>query len=417
METSMSDQLVFERTARLRRTQEALHRMFDDPVFVRCFAEAGDSACDFITGNSQDMPLPGYVEALQHAAAPQHPNWFSYGKNQSGARAAIVQTLRSRMHVPIEPEDVFLTFGGAGAVNVGIKAVTNPGDEAIFCLPPWFFYEFMLVEAGLIPVKVSVDLKTFDLDLAAIEAAITPRTRLIIVNTPNNPTGKIYPPETLERLAALLDEASRRNGRKIYLLSDEVYNRIVFDGREFRSPVEFYPHSMLAYSYGKTLLTPGDRVGYLALSPRAAHREELRESVLQSQIACGAPWTSRLHQHAIPDLEKLSIDISAVERRRDRLVKALREMGYELHKPEGTFWLLPKSPWEDDWAIWQLLMQHSIFGAPGQILEFPGFFRLSMTANDDMVERSLPGFAAAIEYAKNTRASKHAARWLESQRV
>lgn len=407
MDAVASDQSVFERTARLRTTQAVLHRMFEDPVFVRRFAAAGDSACDFITGNSQDMPLPGYVEALQQAAVPRDTNWFNYGNNQLGARAAIVETLRSRMRLPFETEDIFLTFGGAGAVNVGIKAVTNPGDEAIICLPPWFFYEFMLVEAGVVPVKVSVDLETFDLDLTAIEAAITPHTRLIIVNTPNNPTGKIYPPKTLERLANLLDRTSRRYGREIYLLSDEVYNRIIFDGREFHSPVEFYSNSMLAYSYGKTLLTPGDRVGYLALSPHAAHRNALRESALQAQIACGAPWTSRLHQHAIPDFEKLSIDIAAVERRRDRLIKELHEMGYELHSPEGTFWLLPKSPWDDDWTFWQLLMEHNIFGVPGQALEFPGFFRLSLTASDEMVERSLPGFAVAIEHAKRTSASDY----------
>jgi aspartate aminotransferase len=407
---SVSDQPIFARTTRLAQTQEALNRMFDDPVFVRLFAEAGESACNFITGNPQEMPLPGYVEALQRAAVPQHPSWFSYGKNQSGARTAIVQTLRTRMNLPFEPADIFLTFGGAGAINVGIKAVTDPGDEVIFCLPPWFFYEFMVVEAGLIPVKVSVDLTTFDLDLTAIEAAITPHTRLVIINTPSNPTGKIYQPETLRTLATLLDDASRRNGREIYVLSDEVYNRIIFDGMEFHSPLEFYPHSMLAYSYGKTLLTPGDRIGYLALSPHAAHHDELRESVLQSQIACGAPWTSRLHQHAIPELEKLSIDIAAVERRRNRLVSALRQMGYEIHTPEATFWLLPKSPWEDDWAFWQLLMEHNIFGAPGTTLEFPGFIRLSLTANDNMVERSLPGFADAIAYANKTSAPEYLAK-------
>jgi aspartate aminotransferase len=394
----MDGQTVFERTARLRQTQAPLRRAMHE-LLPRLEA-AGDVACDFFMGNPQEMPLSGYVEALQRAAVPQNPHWFAYGGNQPDARAAIVESLRARMNLPFEPEDIFLTAGGAGALDVGLKAVTDLGDEAIFCLPPWFFYEFFVVEAGLTPVKVPVDRETFDLDVEAIAAAISPRTRLVIINTPHNPTGKVYPPETLRQLAAVLDEASRRHGREIYLLSDEVYNRFVFDGIEFHSPMEFYPNTMLAYSYGKTLLTPGDRIGYLAISPRVTHRETLRESVPLAQVACGYSHTARLHQHAIPDLEKLLVDIAAVERRRDRLVSALREMGYKVHTPEGTLWLLPKSPWEDDWAFWRLLMDHNIFGLPGQVLEFPGYFRLSLSASDDMVERSLPGFAAAMAHAR-----------------
>jgi aspartate aminotransferase len=395
----MDGQTVFERTARLRQTQAPLRRAMAE-MFPRMDA-AGDAGCDFVMGNPQEMPLPGYVDALQHAAVPQNPHWFAYGQKR-GAQASVAGSLRARMGMPFEPEDVFLTAGGAGAIDVGLKAVTDPGDEVIFCLPPWFFYEFFVVEAGLVPVKVPVDRETFDLDVPAIAAAITPRTRLIIVNTPHNPTGKVYRPDTLEKLALVLDEASRLHGREIYLLSDEVYNRFVYDGVQFHSPMKFYPNTMLAYSYGKTLLTPGDRLGYLALSPSATHRGALRESVPLAQVACGYSYATRLHQHAIPDLEKLSVDIPAIERRRDRLVGALRDMGYEVHKPEGTLWLLPKSPWEDDWAFWRLLMDRNIFGLPGQVLEFPGYFRLSLSASDDMIERSLPGFAAAISHAQSS---------------
>ena len=400
----MSEQPSFPRTARLGQTQEGFQRVLADPARLRRYTAATGrgTACDFFTGNPQELPLPGYVEALRHAAVPQHPGWFAYGANQPAARAVAAETLRARTGLPFAPEDIFLTAGGFGAIATALKAVTAPGDEALFCLPPWFFYEFLCVEAGLVPVKVPIDRRTFDLDLAAIEAAITPRTRLVIVNTPNNPTGRIYPPALLRGLAALLETASRRHGRPIYLLSDEVYNRIVFDGAAFCSPVEFYPHTLVAYSYGKTLLTPGDRAGYLALSPHAAPLPELRASALTAQSASAASWMNRLLQHALPDLEGLSIDIGAVERRRDRLVGALRGLGYAVHQPEGTFWLLPRSPWADDWAFWGLLMEHDIFALPGRAFEFPGYFRLSLTASDEMVERSLPGFAAAIAHARST---------------
>src|SRR5262249_39990710 len=155
---------------------------------------------------------------------------------------------------------------------------------------------------GLTPVKVRVRRDTFDLDLDAIAAAITPRTRIVIVNTPNNPTGRIYPPATLSALARLLDEASARNGRRIYILADEPYSRIVFDGRPFHSPPAFYPHTLLAYSYGKVLLAPGQRIGFLALPPTLPEREELRRAIMLCQLAGGHLWPNALLQHAIGDL-------------------------------------------------------------------------------------------------------------------
>ena len=185
-----------------------------------------------------------------------------------------------------------LTTGGFAAISTALKIVGDPGDEVVYSLPPWFLYEPIVLEAGMVPVKVSIDRETLDLDLDAIAAAITPRTRIVIVNSPNNPTGRIYPPATLERLAAILDEASERNGRRIFLISDEPYNRIVYDGARFRSPVEFYPWSFLAYSYGKTLLSPGERIGYLARAAddaRTARRSATRSRPCRSRADGSSP--------------------------------------------------------------------------------------------------------------------------------
>src|SRR5690606_37893060 len=191
----------------------------------------------------------------------------------------------------------------------------------------------IIVSHGATPVPVAIDSRTYDLDLAAVAAAISPRTRAIIVNSPNNPTGKIYPPATLTELASLLTEASARNGRPIYLLSDEAYSRIVFDGRDFPSPTAFYPDSLLVYTYGKTLLTPGQRIGYIALPPTMTDRQPLREALFAAQIVAGWAFPNALLQHALADLETVSIDMVHLQGKRDKLVAALRKLGYDLQVP------------------------------------------------------------------------------------
>jgi aspartate aminotransferase len=242
---------------------------------------------------------------------------------------------------------------------------------------------------------------TFDLDVDAIAAAITPRTRVVIVNTPNNPTGRIYPPETLRRLAAVLEAASVRNGRRISLISDEPYNRIVFDGARFHSPAEFYPYTFIAYSYGKTHLAPGQRIGYIALPPTMPDREAVRAAIMQLQIVAGWAFPNAIMQYALPRLEQFMIDVDRLQRRRDRLVDALTEMGYAIHRPEGTFYLWPRSPIGDDAAFARELAEHDVFVMPGHMFETPGFIRICLTANDEMIERSLPGFAAAIAHVRS----------------
>jgi aspartate aminotransferase len=233
----------------------------------------------------------------------------------------------------------------------------------------------------------------------AIAAAITPRTRAVIINSPNNPTGKIYPEATLRQLAHVLTDASNRYGRPIYLISDEAYSRIIYDERGFMTPTAYYRNSFLIYTYGKTLLTPGQRIGYIALAPNMPERELVGNAVLLAQVTLGYAFPNALLQHALPDLERLSIDVEHLQQKRDRLVNALGEMGYEVHSPEGTFYLMPRSPIPDDAQFIRLLAEQNIYCLPGWVIEMPGYFRISLTANDEMIERSLPGFAAARQFA------------------
>ena len=292
-------------------SQQRVNTFLRDSVYARRQHEPG--ICDFALGNPHQMPQAAYVEALADALTPRNERWFAYKTNEPDAQAAAAASLQRLLGMPFEPADIHLTTGGFTAIPLALKAVADPGDEVIFTLPPWFFYEPLTIEAGLVPVKIRCDPETFDVDLAALGAAITPRTRVVIVNTPNNPTGRIYPPSLLKDLADMLEGASRSNGRRVYLLSDEPYNRIVYDGARFHSPAEYYPYTLLAYSYGKTHLAPGQRIGYLALPPTMPDRGPLREALTALQMAMGWIYPNALLQHALPRLEEFSIDVGQLQ--------------------------------------------------------------------------------------------------------
>ena len=402
----MPDSPVSQRAARVMNAGSMQLVMdFVVNVYQRSIYTGAEIA-DFTFGNPHEPPRAELVEIFQKWSIPQNKDWFGYKWSEPYAQAVVAASLQRFLGLPFEPADIAMTTAGIGAFATAVKTVTDPGDEVLYSLPPWFGNEPICVEAGLAPVKVPVNLETFDLDLEAIAAAITPRTRVVIVNTPCNPTGKVYTPETLTRLAAILEDASQRNGRRIYLLSDEAYNRIVFDGVRFRSPVEFYPYSFLAYSYGKTLMMPGQRSGYLAMPPAMppADREQLREAFTSVQAASGFLFPNALLQHALGDLEQLTHDMEHLTRKRDLMVGALREMGYEVHLPEGTFYLFPQSPIPDDRAFVDLLIEEGVCVLPGAVFETPGYFRICLTANDAMIERGLPGFARAIQRTQQTAA-------------
>lgn len=376
---------------------EALGRFADFGTDAALWEDlAKPEACDFMFGNPHELPLPGYVDALVRATQPRGPQHYAYTMDLPEAITSIATGLRDRFGIDFADQDVHMTNGNFSGLAIVLRTLVDPGDEVIFLSPPWFFYEALIVSAGGRPVRVGIDPSTFDLDLDAIRAAITPKTRAIIVNSPHNPTGRIYPAALLGELARLLEEASARNERRIYLLSDEAYNRIVFDDREFPTPLAHYPHSFLLYTYAKTLLSPGSRLGYVATPPGIDGADDLRRGLLLAQITYGWAFPVAPLQHAIPDLERLSADVGTLQRRRDLLVSALRDQGYEAVSPEGTFYIVVRSPLEDDEAFCATLRGHDVFVLPGAMFEMPGWFRISVTANDDMVERAIPGFAKSI---------------------
>jgi aspartate aminotransferase len=393
---------AIRRTELLRQSIAPFLRYFNGP-----YAELNEQpgVANFAVGNPHEMALPAYVEAVRAHLEPQNPDWFAYKLSEPNARAAVAESLSRLTGLDWDAEDVQMTNGGFAAIAVTLRTLLEPGDEAVFLSPPWFFYEMLILAAGATPVRVRLSAPEFAIDLAAIESAITPRTRVVLLNSPHNPSGRVYRRDELAPLADLLERASARNGRRIYLLSDEPYRRILFDGRRFTSPAELYPHTVINYSYGKQLLAPGMRIGYLTWPPTMTNRERLRDDTFVEQCATGFAFPNADLQHAIAELEPLSIDMAAMERRRDRVVGALRTMGYQTTNPEGTFYVMVRSPIDDDLAFSEMLNRQRVLTLPGSIVELPGWLRLSLTASDEMVDAGLPGFERALAEASRWGAS------------
>lgn len=386
--------VVSERIQRANATFAAVKDFYLTSRYAR--KRTDPDICDFTFGNPHEMPLGGLVAALRERAIPLHKDWFAYKSSEMEPRAFLAERLSRELGVAFEPDDIALTAGAFAAIMVAFHLVLDAGEEAVFSEPAWFCYEPMLLAADAIPRKVALRRPTFDLDFDAIDAAIGPETRMVIVNTPHNPTGRIYDRAALETLSDLLERASARIGHRIFLLSDEPYRRLRFDGRGFTSPAAIYPWTLISYSYGKVLLAPGQRLGYLAFSPLmpSADRQALRDAVFSAQMSLGWCFPNALMQYAVPDLEDLSMDQAALARRRDRLMPALSRAGFEVIPPEGTFYLMSRWPDGDPEALWNFLADRNVFVMPGTMLGAPDYLRICLTASDDMVGRALPVFEA-----------------------
>jgi aspartate aminotransferase len=388
----MEDGMISRKANSIVHAIDPIHRLLQDPLFSSRFNQS--TVSDFLLANPQELPLEDFTNALFRTLPPRDKDWFAYKMSEERPRHIIAASLRKMHGLSFDPQDIFLTPGSFAALAVSLGSVLDPGDEVIFITPSWFFYEALILSHNALAVRVPSRPDSFDLDLDAIQNAITPRTRGIIINTPNNPTGRIYPLESLVGLADLLEKASRSYDRRIFLFSDECYKRIIYDNRRFTSPAICYPASFIIYTYSKALLTPGERIGYIALPPSMPNREQLRPALIAMQMTTGYAFPDALLQYALPEFERLCINIPRLQRRRDLIFAALIEAGYQLHKPDGALYLLVRSPIPDDQAFARLLAEEGVLVLPGSLVELPGYFRMSLTANDDMVERALPIFAS-----------------------
>ncbi|MBF0482181.1 MAG: pyridoxal phosphate-dependent aminotransferase [Desulfovibrionaceae bacterium] len=358
-----------------------------------------DQVCDFSLGNP-DLPPPNVVgECLAGLAeTAQEPFAFGYMPNAGypHVRTALAAHLSVEQEVAASAGDVMLTCGAAGGINVFLKAVIEPGEE-VLCPAPYFVeYGFYAEnhQAKLVPVKTTP--MTFELDLAAIDAAITPKTRVVLINSPNNPTGQIYPRSQLEGLCDILAAHNRKRDRFIYLLADEPYRFLVYHGHKTPAVLPMYPWSCVISSFSKNLSLPGARIGYVLLAPDMPEKDELMNGLVFANRILGFVNAPAIAQNILLRALGHQVDTAIYAKRRAIMAEVLTQAGYEFSMPKGAFYFFPKAPGGDDVAFVARLRDQRILAVPGSGFGYPGYFRLAFCVGEEVIERSLSGFKSAV---------------------
>lgn len=364
----------------------------------RLKAEFGeDNVFDFSLGNPNADPPPAFFQALRAVAAEHQPALHRYMPNVGfdDTRAAVARFASSEYRLNVEAASVILTTGAAGGMNVVMRAICNPGDEVITLAPFFPEYRFYIEQVGGTMVVVQTD-REFQPDVPALAAALTPRTRAIIINTPNNPSGVVYTAEKCRALGQLLTQHDRPD-RPIYLVCDDPYRRIIFDLDWCPTPVHDYPRTILVSSYSKDLGIAGERVGYIVVPPAVPDRTVLLGAMTVLNRTLGFVNAPAFMQRVIARCADALCDVSFYKQNRDLLCGALREFGYELITPRGALYAFPKTPIAADAAFVDLLLKHRVLAVPGRGFARPGYMRLSYCIDRRTIERALPALKAAID--------------------
>jgi aspartate aminotransferase len=354
-----------------------------------------DNIFDFSLGNPVVEPPPAFHATLLQMLQNPRPGMHRYMPNVGYAetRAAVAAQLAKETGVAFTPEHIVMCVGAAAGINVVLKTLLDPGDEVIFLAPYFVEYHFYVDHNGGVPRVVPTD-RHFDVDLEALEGALTPRSKVVLINSPNNPTGVIYPATTLKQLGELLQRKERQFNTKIYLLSDEPYKKLIYDGLTYPEIYPHYPNAISVTSHAKDLALPAERIGYIAINPECADLEDLIGGMSFTTRTLGFVNAPALMQHALVHLQGVTVDMSQYERKRNFLCDNLTAMGYQLVKPQGAFYIFPKAPGEDDVAFVKALQAKHILTVPGRGFGTPGHFRIAYCVEDHTIERAIDGFRA-----------------------
>jgi aspartate aminotransferase len=377
-----------------------IRKMFEEGI-ARKAKFGAENVFDFSLGNPCLEPPARFKEVLRILAQDPASGQHGYPPNagRMDCRQAVAAYLSKHNQRKFTAEDIVMTVGAGGGLNVVLKTILNPGDEVVIPSPYFVEYNFYLDNHQGVPKPVRTG-PDFSLDLDALDRAITEKTRAVLINSPNNPTGKVYDPRELGGLARLLQDRSRKLGRPVYLVSDEPYRKVVYDGLTVPSVFDAYAESFVVTSFSKDLSLPGERIGYAAVNPDASDKSGLAAGMVLCNRILGYVNAPSLMQRAIIPLLEESVDIALYRRKRDMIYNGLSSIGYECSKPGGAFYLFPKTPIEDDVAFVAALQEENILTVPGSGFYGPGHMRIAYCVDERTIEKALPGFERVIRKFK-----------------
>ncbi len=383
-----------------------VQRHMEDSSWIRRMFELGialkrergdDNVFDLSLGNPVAEPPPQFFDELRRFAESPAPGAHRYMPNAGyvETRQAVADALSAETGLAYSADHVVMTVGAAAALNVIVRAVCNPGDQIAILTPFFGEYMFYILGRDAEPLVIGCG-EDFLPDLAELEQKLSARTRLVILNSPNNPSGAIYPRAFVDSLAQLLDRKSEQFGSDIFLVSDEPYRKIIYDDQQYPFPQQAYRRTITVTSHAKDLGLAGDRIGYLALHPEYENGTELLDAFIFCNRVLGFVNAPAIMQHLVRNLQDVTIDIADYQAKRDYLYGVLSDAGYRVRKPEGAFYMFPESPVADELELVDALQRRGVLVVPGRGFGMPGHFRISYCVQQRELEGAAPGFHAAI---------------------
>ena len=374
-----------------------IRKMFEEGIALK--AELGEERVfDLSLGNPISEPPEEFFRELRRVAESPTQGMHRYMPNAGyvETRAAVAAGLREEAGLDFTSEHIVMTCGAGGALNVVMKTLLDPGDEVIAFAPFFVEYIFYADNHGATCRVVPPDARFYP-DLKAFESSIGARTRIVLVNSPNNPTGVVYSSERLQRLTDVIRRKEEEHGTEIFLVSDEPYRKVLFDGAEYPHVFGHHVRSVVATSHSKDLALAGERIGYIAVNPGYDGQAELMDGLTFCNRTLGFVNAPALMQHLVKHLQSVTVDVDQYQAKRDFLYSQLTAIGYEIVKPQGAFYMFPRAPIDDDVAFVDELRGHGVLVVPGRGFGVPGHFRIAYCVEDSTLEGSLAGFRAAFQ--------------------
>ena len=393
--------MISEKMKPYVKNNSAIRMMFEEGNRLRAKYGA-DKVFDFSLGNPS-VPAPDSVrEAIIELVNTTDPTVLHGYMSNAGfedVRQTIAESLNRRFDTKFSAKNLIMTVGAASGLNVILKTILNPGEEVIVFAPYFLEYGAYVRNYDGVLVEISPDTTTFQPNLAEFEQRITPKTRAVIVNTPHNPTGVVYSEETIKKLSVILEAKQKEFGTVIYLISDEPYRELAYDGVEVPYLTKYYNNTVVGYSYSKSLSLPGERIGYLVIPDEADGSEELISAATIANRTLGCVNAPSLIQKVVAKCVDAKTDLAAYDKNRQALYNGLKECGFECIKPQGAFYLFVKSPVEDEKAFCEAGKKYNILMVPGSSFACPGYVRLAYCVSYETIVNSLPEFKKlAAEY-------------------